>query len=430
MNPIAKKVQKKYLDYIIGLKNEHIKEIYDTFITFQDFESETSNSSIYNFLYNHSQEEFKKGYDYPEWQKRLEVIQQRARSQTGMTLKDQYDISIFKYKFPSIDDVTIPQCKFDLNMTEEEKLEKRRKKIEFEERILSYQKPNILESGEGRAIIVNLPEDEDEEQFKELEFKFRSQNSQKLESFQSILNEYYYNTNVNLNNQSEYDEQNKIRVIDEERNNEIYFFEKLRFKEDNLVNTIFENQIIQRANLLTPSRYMKVYSSLIAIMKFLFLIKKKIEKNRLNQNKQATYSLRKKKTKWQKVKGTHLISFSQVNTFVNSHFGPFQMSNFIQRFNDKKKERELRLREKKTEEMRKTMKEFLNKKEEKDFEFEESDEMIIESNKPKGIEFAKNYLISDNTGKICTYKPRKKLNYINGLKQLISEEGNKNRLNV
>lgn len=165
MNPIAKKVQKKYLDYIISLKNKHIKEIFDTFITFEGFESETTNNTIYDFLYNHSQEEFKKGYDYPEWQRRLQTIQSRVRSKACLTLKDQYDLSIFKYKFPSIANVAIPQSKFTINMTEEEKSEKKRRKLDYEKRISTYQKSNILESGEGKAVIVDLPEDEDEEEF-------------------------------------------------------------------------------------------------------------------------------------------------------------------------------------------------------------------------------------------------------------------------
>ena len=128
--------------------------------------------------------------------------------------------------------------------------------------------------------------------------------------------------------------------------------------------------------------------------------------------------------KLKEIRGSNIITFSDVKPFMNSKFGHFNLDVFREAYEKKIKKNEEMKRAKKLEELQKKFLDILQKDEVDKPEYEEDDirnERRRNDANPLDIEKDAKMLLG------AVYKPRKKMNYLNGLKMLIKEESKKNK---
>ena len=218
---------------------------------------------------------------------------------------------------------------------------------------------------------------------------------------------------------------NKIAIPSDELRKEVFIFDPIEIDlvKGNLNNFIFEDALKKRAKLLFPYRENFIKIKIIKLLQFLFIIKSKIanKKNLKVSNLQSTNG----KMKLKEIKGSNIITFSEVKPFMKSKFGHFNMDVFKEAFEEKVKKNEELKRAKKMEELQKKFLDILQKDEEERPENEDDDYLRNERRRndanPLDIEKDAKMLLGS------VYKPRKKMNYLNGLKMLIKEEAKKNR---
>ena len=218
---------------------------------------------------------------------------------------------------------------------------------------------------------------------------------------------------------------NKIAIPSDELRKEVFIFDPIEIDlvKGNLNNFIFEDALKKRAKLLFPYRENFIKIKIIKLLQFLFIIKSKIanKKNLKVSNLQSTNG----KMKLKEIKGSNIITFSEVKPFMKSKFGHFNMDVFKEAFEEKVKKNEELKRAKKMEELQKKFLDILQKDEEERPENEDDDYLRNERRRndanPLDIEKDAKMLLGS------VYKPRKKMNYLNGLKMLIKEEAKKNK---
>ena len=133
------------------------------------------------------------------------------------------------------------------------------------------------------------------------------------------------------------------------------------------------------------------------------------------------------KTKLTEIKQTKIVTFSQVESFMKSKFGKIDMKAFEDEYKKRLKENEEKKKKKRLEQLKGKMKDALNQKEEKDYESDDVDEIELDRKQFSRRKDAIPIELLNDTKMLygATYKPRKKMNYLDGLKMLIKEEVSK-----
>ena len=220
---------------------------------------------------------------------------------------------------------------------------------------------------------------------------------------------------------------NKIAIPSDDMRKELFIFNPIDIDlvKGNLNDNLVEESLKKRAKLLFPYRQNDVKIMIIKLLQFLFIIKSKIanKKNLKVSNLLPTNG----KMKLKEIKGSNIITFNEVKPFMQSKFGHFNMDLFKEAYEKKIKQNEEAKKAKKYEELQKKFLEILQKDEADRPDYDEDDNMRNEKRRndanPLDIEKNAKMLLGS------VYKPRKKMNYLNGLKMLIKEEAKKNKGN-
>ena len=218
---------------------------------------------------------------------------------------------------------------------------------------------------------------------------------------------------------------NKISIPSDDLRKEIFIFDPIDIDltKGNLNGFIQEEALKKRAKLLFPYRQNYIKIIIIKLLQFLFIIKSKIANKKSLKISNLLTSNGKMKLK--EIRGSNIITFNEVKPFMKSQFGHFNMDVFREAYEKKLQKNEQMKREKKLEELQKKFLDILQKEDADRPEYDEDDNMRNERRRndanPMDIEKDAKMLLG------AVYKPRKKMNYLNGLKMLIKEETKKNK---
>ena len=221
----------------------------------------------------------------------------------------------------------------------------------------------------------------------------------------------------------------KIAINSDSLRKEIFIFDPISIdiEKGALNEFIFEEIQKKRAKLLFPYRQNFIKIIIIKLLQFLFIIKSKIasKKNMKNANLLINYKKKNGKTKLKEIEGSNIITFSDVKPFMKSKFGHFNMEVFKNAYEKKiEKNNEIK-RAKKMAELQRKFLDILQKDDIENQANDEEDNVKNEKRRndanPLDIEKDSKMLLG------AVYKPRKKMNYLNGLKMLIKEEVTKNK---
>ena len=218
---------------------------------------------------------------------------------------------------------------------------------------------------------------------------------------------------------------NKISIPSDDLRKEIFIFDPIDIDltKGNLNGFIQEEALKKRAKLLFPYRQNYIKIIIIKLLQFLFIIKSKIANKKSLKISNLLTSNGKMKLK--EIRGSNIITFNEVKPFMKSQFGHFNMDVFREAYEKKLQKNEQMKREKKLEELQKKFLDILQKEDADRPEYDEDDNMRNERRRndanPLDIEKDAKMLLGS------VYKPRKKMNYLNGLKMLIKEEAKKNK---
>ena len=220
---------------------------------------------------------------------------------------------------------------------------------------------------------------------------------------------------------------NKIAIPSDELRKEVFIFDPIDIdiSNGNLINIISEESLKKRSKLLFPYRQNFIKIIIIKLLQFLFIIKSKIaNKKSLKVSNLLTSN---GKMKLKEIRGSNIITFNDVKPFMDSKFGHFHMNIFREAYGKKIKKNDDIKRAKKLEELQRKFLDILQKDDGDRPDYEEDDNMRNERRRndanPMDIEKDSKMLLG------AVYKPRKKMNYLNGLKMLIKEEAMKNKGN-
>ena len=221
----------------------------------------------------------------------------------------------------------------------------------------------------------------------------------------------------------------KIAIPSDNLRQEIFIFDPISIDLDKgALNTfIYEEILKKRARLLFPYRQNFIKIIIIKLLQFLFIIKSKIsnKKNMKISNQLTNYKKKNGKTKLKEIEGSNIITFSDVKPFMKSKFGHFNMEVFKNAYEKKLQKNDEIKRAKKMAELQRKFLDILQKDDIDHPTNEDDDNLKNEKRRndanPQDIEKDSKMLLG------AVYKPRKKMNYLNGLKMLIKEEATKNK---
>ena len=222
---------------------------------------------------------------------------------------------------------------------------------------------------------------------------------------------------------------NKIAIPSDNLRQEIFIFDPINIdiNKGALNSFIFEEILKKRAKLLFPYRQNFIKIIIIKLLQFLFIIKSRIanKKNMKNANLSNNNRKKNEKTKLKEIEGSNIITFNDVKPFMKSRYGHFDMKVFKNAY-EKKIEKNDEM--KKAKKMAELQRKFLDILQKDDIEHQANDDDDNLKNEkrrndanPQDIEKDSKILLG------AVYKPRKKMNYLNGLKMLIKEEATKNK---
>ena len=222
---------------------------------------------------------------------------------------------------------------------------------------------------------------------------------------------------------------NKIAIPSDSLRQEIFIFDPIYIdlNKGALNSLIVEDVLKKRAKLLFPYKQNFVKNIIIKLIQFLFIIKYKLANKKNLKNSFLLNSLKKKngKTKLKEIEGSNIITFSDVKPFMKSLFGHFNLEVFKNAYEKKRQKNEEIKRAKKMAELQRKFLDILQKDDLEHQENEEDDNIKREKRRndanPLDIEKDSKMLFG------AVYKPRKKMNYLDGLKMLIKEESTKNK---
>ena len=378
---------------------------------------------------------FKTGIHYPETLQKLNKILQRNGDKPELTLHEKYKIQIPSYSFEDISSVKIPKAKFEVNIQY------------IKEKSFN---PSFIEDSYAEDMQVDL----NISQIKQsLYHKFKSENA-KNGKFLSYSEEWIKPIQRStLNQYAERERQDKIkriiasisshRIEDvfyeplsqkiiipvDENINEMYIFDPISINKSTgtLESNVSEVQLQKRARLLAPIRHDFFKPIINKLLKFLLIIKTLTEGGKKANIIEQFSGKSNNKTKLTEIKQTKIVTFSQVESFMKSKFGKIDMKAFEEEYKKRLKENEEKKKKKRLEQLKGKMKDALNQKEEKDYESDDVDEIELDRKQFNRRKDAIPIELLNDTKMLygATYKPRKKMNYLDGLKMLIKEEVSK-----
>ena len=222
---------------------------------------------------------------------------------------------------------------------------------------------------------------------------------------------------------------NKIAIPSDKLRQEIFIFDPISIdlNKGALKTFIYEEILKKRARLLFPYRQNFIKIIIIKLLQFLFIIKSKIanKKSLKISNQSTNYKKKNGKTKLKEIEGSNIITFSDVKPFMKSKFGHFNMEVFKNAYEKKLQKNEEIKRTKKLNELQRKFLDILQKDDIEHPANDDEDNLKNEKRRndanPQDIEKDSKMLLG------AVYKPRKKMNYLNGLKMLIKEEATKNK---
>ena len=222
---------------------------------------------------------------------------------------------------------------------------------------------------------------------------------------------------------------NKIAIPSDSLRQEIFIFDPISIdlNKGALKTFIYEEILKKRARLLFPYRQNFIKIIIIKLLQFLFIIKSKIanKKSLKISNQSTNYKKKNGKTKLKEIEGSNIITFSDVKPFMKSKFGHFNMEVFKNAYEKKLQKNEEIKRTKKLNELQRKFLDILQKDDIEHPANDDDDNLKNEKRRndanPQDIEKDSKMLLG------AVYKPRKKMNYLNGLKMLIKEEATKNK---
>ena len=222
---------------------------------------------------------------------------------------------------------------------------------------------------------------------------------------------------------------NKIAIPSDKLRQEIFIFDPISIdlNKGALKTFIYEEILKKRARLLFPYRQNFIKIIIIKLLQFLFIIKSKIanKKSLKISNQSTNYKKKNGKTKLKEIEGSNIITFSDVKPFMKSKFGHFNMEVFKNAYEKKLQKNEEIKRTKKLNELQRKFLDILQKDDIEHPANDDDDNLKNEKRRndanPQDIEKDSKMLLG------AVYKPRKKMNYLNGLKMLIKEEATKNK---
>ena len=222
---------------------------------------------------------------------------------------------------------------------------------------------------------------------------------------------------------------NKIAIPSDDLRKEIFIFDPISIdlNKGALKTFIYEEILKKRARLLFPYRQNFITGIIIKLIQFLFIIKSKIanKKSLKIANQSTNYKKKNGKTKLKEIEGSNIITFSDVKPFMKSKFGHFNMEVFKNAYEKKLQNNEEIKRTKKLNELQRKFLDILQKDDIEHPVNDDEDNLKNEKRRndanPQDIEKDSKMLLG------AVYKPRKKMNYLNGLKMLIKEEATKNK---
>jgi hypothetical protein len=222
---------------------------------------------------------------------------------------------------------------------------------------------------------------------------------------------------------------NKIAIPSDDLRKEIFIFDPISIdlNKGALKTFVYEEILKKRARLLFPYRQNFIKIIIIKLLQFLFIIKSKIanKKSLKISNQSTNYKKKNGKTKLKEIEGSNIITFSDVKPFMKSKFGHFNMEVFKNAYEKKLQKNEEIKRTKKLNELQRKFLDILQKDDIDHPVNDDEDNLKNEKRRndanPQDIEKDSKMLLG------AVYKPRKKMNYLNGLKMLIKEEATKNK---
>ena len=286
------------------------------------------------------------------------------------------------------------------------------------------------------------------------EFHFKTENGKNRKflqfnkdylSFGNSKEDNYYNETI-ANTLSKYSLANndlpkindkKIAIPSDKLRTEIFIFDPIQIdvNRGNLNTYVYDEVLKKRARLLYPYRQESLKKIIAKLLQFLFIIKSKIN-NKKNLKASIQMSNPKKKNckaKLKEIEGSNIITFGDVKQFMNSNFGHFDINNFIKEFKKNEKENEKKKKIRGINELKQKIKDYLEADDEEHANDEDNNEIDDSFKNPKpsnrGRNAANPHELTKDSKMLrgAVYKPRKKMNYLNGLKMLIKEEASKNK---
>ena len=448
MATIRKTANKEYSTFVLNSRHNKLKSIFDTYINydiFKDTLNEYNNNNNVNninnkinsyykiFITEKDKENFLNGIEYDKIKKNIEKIILKANNNNDnnnnneiIPLQEIYNFKIYSLPFKDISNQKQPKINFIDNIQ-----------------------------------IFNINNKNNHKNLKKFNFRTKEGKNYKFLNFNSsfinrnnnnnYINNYIDNLNINNNYQNiintllpysiqNYSQNSKEnftnKITISEINKEIFTFNPiLTSKNGKLLNNIYEENLKKRGLLLKPYRFDFNKKILLNILKFIFKLKLKIYKKKKFQN-QNYYNIKKvnnniNKNKLKEIEGSNIITFNNIENFINSKFGSFNIKLFEKKFKENIDLIEENKKKKRVENLQKKIKEILysndNNNNDDNFNYEEDFNDSFNNN-----EYNNNFNLNNSERKKensenKNYNPKKKLNYLNGLKMLIEEKSNKKK---
>lgn len=366
---------------------------------------------------------FKKGMYFPEMREKLSQILEKNGEKQQISLLEKYGIEIPRYSFEDVSQYKIPKAQFEDNLKE-----------------------NVDYFGEQPIGLDNM-------QIGKLHFNFKTNEGQQGK-FHAYSEDFINSLDI-LENENEFEKQRIIGLFEKHRKENIKF-EKLDNKiivenEKNekivldpikynchtgaLESNLSEIQLQKRSQLLVPSRLDFLKQVKDKTLEFLLIIKSKaeaIKKSSTPEDYINNEGNLQKKSKLTEINQTKIVTFSPVESFMNSKFGYLNMDGFIKAFQQRMEQLEQNGTQLRIKQLQEKIKMSLNVKEDKAYESDDvEDSTEIDRKQFNRRKDAIPLDLMNDTKLLygATYKPRKKMNYLDGLKMLIREEVNKKNLN-
>ena len=456
MATIRKTANKEYSTFVLNSRHNKLKSIFDTYINYDIFKETLNeyNNNVNNinnkinsyykiFVTEKDKENFLNGIEYDKIKKNIEKIILKANNNNNdnnnnneiIPLQEIYNFKIYSLPFKDISNQKQPKINFIdniqiFNININKNYQKNLKKFNFRTKegknykFLNFNSSFINRNNNNNYINNYID------------------NLNINNNYQNIINTLLPYSIQNYSQNSKENFTNKITIS--EINKEIFTFNPILIsKNGKLLNNIYEENLKKRGLLLKPYRFDFNKKILLNILRFIFKLKYKLSKKKKFQN-QTFYNIKKvnnnNRNKLKEIEGSNIITFNNCENFINSKFGNFNIKLFEKKFKENLELIEENKKKKRVENLQKKIKKILslNDDNNNDDNINDEDDFIDSFNKfeyDKDNDYNSNINNSEkkenffSKNKKKNYNPKKKLNYLNGLKMLIEEETNKKNNN-